>query len=129
MQTLDKPWLRYHSSINKRAIAQARIFYDFLLKGKVLHRPWLNESNLLPSSVQLCSPFLCLARCCSTQGEPQTKETFDCPPKIFDCRQTTQSSIEQHRKKYNKWSNECNISPSSNVVRCSVMCRVCLTRA
>ena len=34
-----------------------------------------NEYNISPNSVQLCSPLLCLARCCSARGR-QTNTTF-----------------------------------------------------
>ena len=131
-----------------------------------------------------CSPFFCLARCCSAQcgqTNPAFRPTFlefrellRCAPlnqciysKEFEtwrqmktsCKRNAQllsqhfllpsnnveqhraapssteqhraapSSTEQHRAQYRKWSNESNISPSANIVRCSVNCWIHLTRA
>ena len=60
---------------------------------------------------------------------PNTKDMFDSPPSIFDCHQAMQSSIEQHRAQFNKWSNGSNISPRTNVVCCLVKCWIRFTRA
>ena len=43
-----------------------------------------NEYNISPSSVQLCLPLLCLARCCSARGR-QTNTTFHRAAYNFAC--------------------------------------------
>ena len=45
--------------------------------------PLSTKSNISSCSIQLCSPLLCFARCCSAQGG-QTNKTF--PPTFLDFR-------------------------------------------